>query len=343
MELRGKFQGFDFAHLLQMLAITAKNGRLRLEGDDSQGLVLLRNGKIICAVSTSVRESLGSILLSRGWLTREQLERGLAMQQESDEERRLGAILVDEDLLDQERLEAAVAEQTGQVISEFLRWRSGSFEFDEVRFPDHGEVELDTGRLPLEHGLAADQVLLGIADQASKELHAVPPPTVEVPSLPEVVRDFPAPLVTGEIAHKILEQAQGVVSRAVLFQVGPADLIGVSQFGVFGGEGPEEALIRDVRLTLRADSVLRRVGATRVHHQGSLEQTVGNRSLVEALGGEWPSEVFAGPLFAGGRVMMVFYGDNLPACEPLGDTSELATELLRSGSMLEHCLLSRIA
>ena len=80
MHLNGTFEGFDFAHLLQMLATTGKNGRLRLKCEGTEGLVLLRDGKIICAVSTSVRESLGSILLSRGWLTPDQLEEGLAAQ-----------------------------------------------------------------------------------------------------------------------------------------------------------------------------------------------------------------------------------------------------------------------
>ena len=343
MRLNGTFQGFDFAHLLQMLAITGKNGRLHLKCDGSEGLVLLRDGKIICAVSTSVRESLGSILLSRMWLTPDQLEQGLAAQQESAEDRRLGAILVEAGFLTRERLEAAVAEQTGQVISEFLRWPSGSFEFDEVRFPDCGEVEVATGRLPLDSGLPADRILLGIAHDASEPLHAVPPPKIEVPSLPEVVRDFPAPLVPGEVAHKILDRAKGVVTRGALFQVGPTEFVGLSQFGMHRNDDPSLDFVREVRVSLRRDTVLRRVGATRAHHQGSLERTAGNTELLQALGGGWPTEVFVGPLFAGGRVMLVFYGDNLPNCKALGDTSSLSTELLRSSSMLEHCLLSRIA
>ncbi len=343
MEIHGTFQGFDFAHLLQMMATTGKNGRLRLKCEESEGLVLLRDGKIICAVSTSVRESLGSILLSRAWLTPEQLEEGLAAQQACEEERRLGAILVEAGHLTQERLEAAVAEQAGQVISEFLRWPSGSFDFDEVRFPDRGEVELDTGRLPLDRGLPADQILLGITSRHGDELHAVPPATVEVPSLPEVVRDFPAPLVTGEVLHHILDRAKGVVGRGALFQVGPSEFAGLSQFGMERSDHDSTAFIRSVRISLRRDSILRRVSATRFRYQGTLDPTGANRELLEALGGDWPTEVFVGPLFAGGRVLLIFYGDNLPGCEPLVDTSDLATQLLRSSSMLEHCLLSRIA
>ncbi len=290
-----------------------------------------------------MRESLGSILLSRGWLTHGQLERGLATQQSSEEERRLGAILVDAGHVTQERLAAAVAEQTGQVISEFLRWPSGSFEFDEVHFPDCGEVEVATNHLPLDRGLPADQILLGITSGEHGEFETVPSRKPEAPSLPEVVRDFPAPLITGEMAHKILDCAKGVVSRGALFHVGPSEFIGLSQFGIEDPQAPSMDFIRNVRLSLRRDSVLRRVGATRLQHQGALDPTPGNQLLLEALGGDWPTEAFVGPLFAGGRVMLVFYGDNLPACEPLDDTSALSTELLRSSSMLEHCLLSRIA
>ena len=342
MQLNGTVEGFDFAHLLQMLATVGKSGRLRLESDGSQGLVLLRDGKIICTVSTSVRESLGSVLLSRGWLTSSQLEIGLAMQQAAGEDRRLGAILVEAGYVGQDQLEAAVAEQAGQVISEFLRWPSSSFEFEEVLFPDRGEVEVPTDRLPLDPGLPADQILLGIPSPNGQK-QVVPPPSVEVPSLPDLVRDFPAPLVTGEMAQKILDRAKGVVARGALFQVGPSEFIGLSQFGMQGYDDESPDFIRNVRVSLRRDSILRKVGAIRSHHRGELESTAGNRHLLEELGGGWPTEVFVGPLFAGGRVMLVFYGDNLPEREPLGDTSELAAQLLRSGSMLEHCLLSRTA
>lgn len=342
MQLNGNFHGIDFAHLLQMLASTGKSGRLRVEGEETQGMVLIRDGRIICAVSTSVRESLGSILLSRGWLTAPQLEMGLQMQQAHREERRLGAVLVEAGFVDQSDLEAAVGEQVGQVISEFLRWPSGEFEFEEARFPDCGEVELATGRLPIDVGFAADQILLGLTTaEDAATLQAVPPPSIEIPSLPEAVRDFPAPLVTGEIAQKLLDLAKAVVSRGALFQVGPSGFIGVNQFGIPPTEDGRD--FRDLRLDLRQESVLREVGGTRTQYQGELEWSVGNEALVERLGGDWPDEVFVGPLFAGGRVMLVFYGDNLPSGKPIGDTTELSTQLLRSGSMLEHCLLSRIA
>jgi hypothetical protein len=346
MRLKGSFQGFDFAHLLQMLATTGKSGRLQLEGDNSSGLVLLRCGKIICAVSTSVRESLGSILLSRGWLEPAQLEEGLELQRRLDEERRLGAILVEAGFLPFDRLEAAVAEQVAQVISEFLRWRSGTFEFDELRFPDRGEVELATDRLPLDAGLPADQILLGIAskqDEIHEPLSEVPPPSSEMPSLPEVVKDFPAPLVTGEVAQRLVKLARGVVGRGALFQVSPSGFLGMTQFGMGknGSESPD--FIRSLNVHSRGDSVLQMVADDRSQYRGVLDPTPENLEMLEALGGKWPTEVFVGPLFAGGRVMLIFYGDNLPLCQPLGDTSALSAELLRSGSMLEHCLLTQIA
>lgn len=346
MQLKGRFQGFDFAHLLQMLATTGKSGRLRLEGEGVDGLVLLRHGKIICAVSTSVRESLGSILLSRGWLSPSQLESGLEQQRASEEERRLGAILVDAGHLTFERLESAVAEQVGQVVSEFLRWHSGTFEFDELRFPDCGEVEVETHRLPLDAGLPADQILLGIASEhydIHEPVAAVPPLSVDIPSLPEVVKDFPAPLVTGEVAQRILDLARGVVGRGALFQVTPSGFVGMSHFGMGDDQARAADFIRNVRIADHGRSVLQKVVDSAAQYQGVLDPTPENLELLERLGGEWPTEVFAGPLFAGDRVMLVFYGDNLPGCRPIVDTAALGAELLRSGSMLEHCLLTRIA
>ncbi|HEX5773755.1 MAG TPA: hypothetical protein VFY07_05475, partial [Geomobilimonas sp.] len=66
-----------------------------------------------------------------------------------------------------------------------------------------------------------------------------------------------------------------------------------------------------------------------------------NRYLIERLGGEYPAEVFAGPIVSEGKVVAILYGDNLPEHKPVGDTDSLEIFLSQAGMAMEKVLLQR--
>ena len=373
MELAGKLDRYDFADLLQMLASTGKSGKLTLTEYGGQGVIVLRQGKIIYAASSSPRETLGNMLLCKGLIGEEQLKEGLAAQRGSDEERRLGAILVEMGFLRQEALEQVIAAQIEKVIAEFLDWHSGFFRFEEFELPDRGEVEVDarllhgrSGSMLLSEGLPPDQVLLELAHRldsrsagqaeagpAPKAGEGAPePPAVagaaaDAPgpgrfdSLRSIMVEFHSPAFTGESTLMILDYAQRLVRRGVLLAMSGAGSRGLGQFGVEPPPGASPDFIRQLVLPSGQRSIVAEVIARKSVFVGPLEKTAANRLFLRQLGGGWPDSVVAAPLIVAGRILLTFYGDNLPENEPIGPVDELEVVMIHAGLAMEKSLLAK--
>ncbi len=76
-------------------------------------------------------------------------------------------------------------------------------------------------------------------------------------------------------------------------------------------------------------------------YRGPLEETAVNRALVRSLGGGWPAEVVAAPLLVSGRVLLIFYGDNLPGSDPIGELEGFDVVLLDAGLAMEKSSLAK--
>jgi hypothetical protein len=63
--------------------------------------------------------------------------------------------------------------------------------------------------------------------------------------------------------------------------------------------------------------------------------------LVLRLGGETPTEAYVAPIESGGQVVALLYVDNLPASDPIGDTTILEIVLHEAGLALERALIER--
>lgn len=373
MELAGRLGQYDFADVLQMLAATGKSGKLTLSEYGGQGVVVLRQGRIIYAASSSAREALGNMLVMKGLISEEQLKEGLAAQLNSKEERRLGTILVELDFLRQDELENVIASQIEKVISEFLGWQSGFFRFEQFELPDRGEVEVDarllhggSGNLLLSEGLAPNQVLLELAHKldaanagrsaeeerprAGDEVSARPEGEVGLVGVPEpsrfgslrsIMAEFHSPAFTGEGTLMILDYAQRLVRRGVLFSMTAAGAGGLGQFGVEPPPGAHPDFIRQLTLPPGERSIVTEVIARKSVFLGPLEETPANRRLLRQLGGGWPDSVVAAPLIVGGRTLLVFYGDNLPENDPIGLVDELEIVMIHAALAIEKSLLAK--
>ena len=165
MSVIGDLSDFDPGDLITVLGLLGKSGKLRLTRGESEGMVVFRGGKIIYAASSSFRENLGSMLLSRNLIDEAQLVAALEQQHKSAEEKRLGNILIETGALSVEALESVLRDQVSRVLSEFIPWSVGGFRFDTMEIADHGEVELPTGDLLAPFGLSTDHVLLEAAQR----------------------------------------------------------------------------------------------------------------------------------------------------------------------------------
>src|SRR5215470_4394747 len=91
----GKLDNIPLPEVLNFLSVTAKSGRLSLTARDAQGLIVLPRGRIISAASSSVRMTLGNIMVTRGLVQESVLLEALERQHFAQDEKRLGEVLVE--------------------------------------------------------------------------------------------------------------------------------------------------------------------------------------------------------------------------------------------------------
>jgi hypothetical protein len=357
MSFVGKLDQFKLPDLLQIISGNRKTGRLSLTRRDSQGVIVFRSGKIIYSASTAARETLGSLLLCRQLIDEEGLARALEIQHSAAEEKRLGTILVELGLLDEEALREVVTRQIEGVISEFMQWETGFFKFDLLRLLDQGEDEVDAEDFVHREGLSAQQVLMDIADELDRTaVYPVPfspsgvdsEPHSEAPtdgrpgldSLKSIMSVIRSPEFTGEATGQILGFARDSLPRGVLFVVRRDGFRAMSVFGA-AAEHADKASAKHLSLPLNEPSVIAEAADRQESYRGPLEENQANQALLEALGGDAPSEAVAIPLVVNDLVLLVLYGDNGAAGEPIEQVDQLELLMLQAGLAMERHLLRK--
>lgn len=201
----------------------------------------------------------------------------------------------------------------------------------------------------LESGETATNEKINIAEELRLEMgddHFQPSsePAVQstgISQLRGMLEELNNPSLGGGIILLVLRFASEFMNRAVIFIVKKDEIVGLGQFGIDGGDGVDDARIRNMRIPRSEDSffnpVIDSLQAMRVKPDGSKW----NSYLFEQLGGTAPVEVFLGPIVSEGKVVAVLYGDNLPANTPIDDTDALEIFLSQAGIAMEKALLQR--
>ncbi len=321
--MRGKLENFQPSELIQIFGLLGKSGVLRVQRGDEEGLIAFRAGKVIYAASPSVRESLGSRLLARGLISAAELTDALAKQTAGEEKTRLGTILVQMGVLEQTRLEDAIKEQFAQVISEFILWDEGIFEFEVKQLVDRGEVELEATDFIAASGVESTHVLLDAARRADeKHLEEVSP--AEAPdSLDQLLDETTSPTIRGETVYQLLDLGSNVCGRCVLFAVHARG------FRVIGhvGRGDDRAVlakrVSSLEIFRDSEGILARAVDQRHSILARLSENGDDGMILKALGGPSPSKSVAIPLIEDEQVLLVLYGDHLPEDLGTGQLEEM--------------------
>jgi hypothetical protein len=123
----GSLAASDFPDLVQALYACHATGKLTLTRGGVGKSVVLENGCLVFASSSSVDDRLGELLLRRRRITLRQLtEAGQAVAPG----KRLGALLVEQGVLTPKELVRAVVEHTQEVIYSLFSWREGRYRFE---------------------------------------------------------------------------------------------------------------------------------------------------------------------------------------------------------------------
>lgn len=334
MRVAGRLEDQPVADVLRVLARGRASGKLTLTRRDGHALLAFRAGRIIYAASSAVRQTFGSILVLRGLVSEDDLMEALERQHKESRTTRLGQVLVEMGRLDEKALREVMRQQTESVIADLVQWKSGFYQFESLDVIPGGEVEVDVKDFVLAEGVSP-QEMLGDEVPAAPSLATGTGASASV-SLSEIVSGAGAPAFTGEVTLRLMRYAAQVFPRGVLFVVRPDEVRGMGQFGVqVHGHSPSDQ-VRDTVVPLAEPSVLGDVVERGRTYRGPLEDTRGNRYLVDRLGGSEPTEVVVIPMTVRGVVAVLFYGDNAPDCRPIGPTDPLEFMIAETAVAMER-------
>ncbi len=363
MGLVGRLEDLALPDIFQIISLTKKTGKLTLTRREGTGVVVFKDGQIIYASSDSVRETLGNILASQKLITEATLIAALEAQHRSPTGKRLGTLLVEKSYLTKETLEKIIRQHIEKVVCEFITWKIGFFKFDVLNFRNFDEFEVDAKDFLLQPGLSPEHLVqegLRRMDEQERERaakKAQPQPGAGLPAaaqeestaqskgalstLKAVLSGIRSPSFTSEITLTLMRYAAEFVSRGVLFALTKDGIVGIGQFGMdMNGSSPDDR-VRKIRIPHGQPCVLTEVGETRTTYRGKLPKTSWNDSLISHLGGVVPQEVIVVPMIVNGAVVVIFYGDNLPANRPIGDIECLELFMIQAGLAMEKALLER--
>ncbi len=355
----GKLDNVALPEVLNFLSVTSKTGRLSLTRRDGQGLIVMRRGRIIYAASSSVRMTLGNIMVCRGVINEAVLIEALERQHFAQDEKRLGQVLVEMGQVSPADVEEVVRYQIGLVLTELCQWTNGFFKFDAVEIPEGGECEVDAQDFVATEGLSTDRLLLEVATQLDESQRdagrtgasptdpaaaSAPTPEPEVPSVPleGLVSELQTPALRGEISVMLMRLGARVLGRGILLSVRGEELPAMGHFG-FEGHGASGNPPHDLRISLAEPSLFAEVLQRKETYRGPLPAGPANQSFIEALGAEAPGEVVVVPMVVAGTVVTLFYGDDLPARRAIGDVRPIEMLMTEAGLEMERqALESRI-
>ena len=131
MGLEGNLSTVVFPDILQLLAAGRKTGILHVR--DSRGVVkkiFFQDGRICSTSSSDPMEYLGHFLISRGYLTEEQLNKAMETQLQTGI--KLGKILVMVGILEEAELSAMLTLKAEETLYGLFLWEDGKFSFEDL-------------------------------------------------------------------------------------------------------------------------------------------------------------------------------------------------------------------
>jgi hypothetical protein len=360
MALYGTLTDLPLADLLHLLETNQLSGRLTVTNDEGHGVVVFRDGRVIYAATNGPRETVGSMLVHRKIITPSTLTEALGRQARSVAERRLGSVLLEMGVVDEETLRGLMHEQVGRVLKDLLQWRRGFVRFEALRVPEGGEIGVDARDLLVEEGLDTERVVFDVMSQLASDaddtadrllldaLVSGRPPepgsiTGRDASLKRIMGEIRSLQFTGEVTLNILRLASGLLGRGAVFLRTADAFEGVGQFGLEdgGAAGSGDRRVRALRIPCDEPSLFYDVAEQRETYVGPLEHRYWNVHLVRGLGGGTPGQVAVVPLLVNDRVRLIFYGDNHPEEGPIGDLERLEVVMLQAGLVIEKALLEK--
>jgi tetratricopeptide (TPR) repeat protein len=158
MAIKGSLKEASLPDVIQLLFLGRRTGCLALADQHNFGTIYLDEGQIVYASIVNRRDRLGDILLRKGRITAEQLEKAIAAQ-DDDRQHKLGEILIGMGTLSRTELEDYMRLQIEEAVYYLFTWTSGTFNFEAGVRPEREDflVRISPEALLLEGARRVDE------------------------------------------------------------------------------------------------------------------------------------------------------------------------------------------
>ncbi|RPH53257.1 DUF4388 domain-containing protein [bacterium] len=140
MGIVGNLRTMQLEELLQWLSQSKKNGTLEIVNGRVEKKIFFKDGLILSSASNKPEEYLGHFLVSHGLITEDQLDRAIAMQEQT--RTLLGKILVSHNAIQEKDLNRILRLKAEESIYDIFSWREGDFRFLDDVLPDGAMVPM---------------------------------------------------------------------------------------------------------------------------------------------------------------------------------------------------------
>jgi tetratricopeptide (TPR) repeat protein len=158
MAIKGSLKEASLPDVIQLLYLGRRTGCLALADQHNFGTIYLDEGQIVYASIVNRRDRLGDILVRRGRITAEQLQKAIDAQDDARQQK-LGEILVHLGVLSRAELEEYMRLQIEEAIYYLFTWTSGTFNFEAGVRPEREDflVRISPEALLLEGARRVDE------------------------------------------------------------------------------------------------------------------------------------------------------------------------------------------
>lgn len=149
MSFAGNLNTVSLPDVFQLVFTSKMNGTLKITKDKDEKAIYFRSGMLIYATSNDSQDLFGNILLKKGRISREELNKVIAGQQGG---KKIGALLVERKLFSREEIIECLKLQIEEIVYSLFGWKGGSFEFvqDQTPPPDVILTELNPMNIIME-------------------------------------------------------------------------------------------------------------------------------------------------------------------------------------------------
>jgi CheY-like chemotaxis protein len=156
MQLVGNIEDLGLGEILQIVCFSRKSGTLKLNSRKREGSLVFKNGQVVRAASSVIKEGVYDIMIKEKLLTTEQLKNAIVIQKNDGFRESLESVLIKNLNLSAQLIEDTAIRQIEKSVLSLFLWRDGSFVFElgdlietpEMRMNDPLQYTLTNGLNP---------------------------------------------------------------------------------------------------------------------------------------------------------------------------------------------------